>query len=72
MYITILGGDDISFWSSFIDCVLVCKYAYVFVRLYLDMHVMHIVLLCVRHDSHYAVSSTHWVAPQDTLGLPML
>ena len=59
---------SISFWFSFVDCVLVYSYTYVFVQLCLDMHVAHVVLLCIGHDSYYAVSSTHWVAPQHTLG----
>ena len=62
------GGVDISFWFSFVDCVLVYRYAYVFVRLCLDVHVVHIVLLCIGHDSCYAISSTYRVAPQHTLG----
>ena len=40
------------------------------VQLCLDMHVVHIVLLHIRHDSYDAVSSTHWVAPQHTMGPP--
>ena len=66
------GGGDSSFWFSFVDCVLVYRYTYVFVRLCFDVHVVHVVLLCIRHDSCYAVSSTHWVAPQHTLGPPVL
>ena len=63
----------ISFWFSFVDCVLVYRYAYVFVRLCLNVHVVCIVLLCIGHDSRYAVSSTHLaVAPQHTLGPPVL
>ena len=57
----------VSFLFSFVDCVLVYRYAYVIVRLCLDVHVMHIVLLRAEHDSRYAVSSTHQVAPQHTL-----
>ena len=63
---------NVSFWFSFADCVLVYKYAYVFVRLCLDVYVMRVVLLRIGHDSHYAVSSTHWAAPQHTLGPPVL
>ena len=66
------GGGDISFWFSFVDCVLVYRYAYVFVRLCLDVHIVRVVLLRIGHDSHYAVSSTHWAAPQHTLGPPVL
>ena len=62
----------ISFWFSFVDCVLVYRYAYMFVQLCLDVHVVHIVLLRIGHDSRYAVSSTHWAAPQHTLGPPVL
>ena len=62
----------ISFWFSFVDCVLVYRYAYVFVRLCLDVHVVRVVLLRIGHDSRYAVSSTHWAAPQHTLGPPVL
>ena len=66
------GGGDVSFWFSFVDCVLVYRYAYVFVRLCLDVHVVGAVVVRIGHDSHYAVSSTHWVAPQHTLGPPVL
>ena len=62
----------VSFWFSFVDCVLVYRYTYVFVRLCLDVHVVHVVLLHIEYDSCYVVSSTHWVAPQHTLGPPML
>ena len=65
-------GGDVSFWFSFVDCVLVYRYAYVFVRLCLDVHVVHVVLVRIGHDSRYAVSSTHWAAPQHTLGPPVL
>ena len=57
------GGGDVSFWFSFVDCMLVYRYAYVFVQLCLDVHIIHVVLLCIGYDSCYAVSSTHWVAP---------
>ena len=66
------GGGDVSFWFSFVDCVLVYRYAYVFVWLCLDVHVVHVVLVRIGHDSRYAVSSTHWAAPQHTLGPPVL
>ena len=66
------GGSDVSFWFSFVDCVLVYRYAYVFVQLCLDMHVVHIVLVCIGHYSCYAVSSTHWTAPQHTMEPPVL
>ena len=62
----------VSFWFSFVDCVLVYRYTYVFVRLYLDMHVVCVVLVRIGHNSSYEVSSTHWVAPQYTLGPPVL
>ena len=62
----------LAFFLSFVDCVIIYRYAYVFVRLCLDVHVMHIVLLHIRYDSCYAVSSTHWVAPQHTLGPSVL
>ena len=39
---------NVSFWFSFVDCVLVYRYAYVFVRLCLDVHVVHVVLLRIR------------------------
>ena len=58
----------VSFWFSFIQYVLVYISAYVFIWLYLNVLVVYIVSLCIRYNSHYAVSSTHWVAPQDTLG----
>ena len=62
----------VRFWFSFVDCVLVYRYAYVFVWLCLDMHVVCVVLLCIGYDSRYAVSSTHWAALQHTLGPPVL
>ena len=62
----------ISFWFSFVDCMLVHRHAYVFMLLYLDVHVVHVVLLHIGHDSCYAVSSTHWAVPQHTLGPPVL
>ena len=63
---------SIIFWFSLVDCVLVCRYAYVFVRLCLDVYVVRVVLACIGHDSRYAVSRTHWAAPQHTLGPPVL
>ena len=63
---------NVSFWFYFVDLVLVYRYAYVFVRLCLDVHVVHVVLLRIRYDSCYAVSSTHWAAPQHTIGPPVL
>ena len=46
---------SVSFWFSFVDCVLIYRYAYVFVQLYLDVHVLRVVLLRIGHDSRYAV-----------------
>ena len=66
------GGGNVSFWFYFVDCVLVYRYAYVFVQLCLDVYVVHVVLLHVRHDSWCAISSTHRVATQHTLGPPVL
>ena len=65
-------GGDVSFWFSFVDCMLVYRYAYVFVQLCLDVHFVHVVLVHIGYDSHYAVSSTHWAAPLHTLGPPVL
>ena len=62
----------VNFWFSFVDCMLVYRYAYMFVQLCIDVHVMHVVLLCIGHDSCYAVSNTHWVGPQYTLVLLVL
>ena len=65
----------VGFWFSFVNYVLVYSYAYVFVRLCLDVYVVHVVyvaLLCIGHDSCYAVSSSHWVAPQHILGPPVV
>ena len=67
-----LSTNNVRFWFSFVDCALLYRYAYVFVWLCLDMHVMHVVLLYIGHGSCYAVSITHWVAPQHTLGPPVL
>ena len=66
------GGGDIKFWFSFVVSMLVFGYAYVFNWLCPDVRVVHNVLLHVRYDSHYTISSMHWVAPQHTLGLPVL
>ena len=66
------GGGDVSFWFSFVDCVIVYGYAYVFVRLCLDVHVVHVVLLRIGYDSCYAVSITYWAVSQYTLGPPVL
>ena len=52
--------------------MLVYRYAYVFVWLCLDLHVVRVVLVRIGHDSRYAVSSTHWAAPQHTLGPQVL
>ena len=43
------GGGDVSFWFSFVDFMLVYRHAYVFLRLYLDVHVVHIAFLCMLH-----------------------
>ena len=53
----------VSFWLSFVDYILVYRYAYVFVWLYLDVHVVHVVLLHVEHDSCSVVSSTYQLVP---------
>ena len=45
---------NISFWFYFVDCVLIYRYTYVFVRLCLVVHVMHVkhvALLHVRYNS---------------------
>ena len=66
------GGGDIRFWFSFVNCMLVYRYAYVFVWLCLDVHIVCIVLVRIGYDSCYAISSTHWAAPQHTPGPPVL
>ena len=63
-----VSSSCLSFWFSFVNYVLVYRFAYVFLWLCLDVPVVHVVSLCVGHESHYTDSSTHWVAPQDTLG----
>ena len=62
----------VSFWFFFDDFVFIYMYAYVFVWLYLNLIAVYIVSLHIGHDSWYAVSSTHQVAPQHTLGPPVL
>ena len=57
------GGGDISFWFSFVDYVLVYSYAYVFVQLCLDVHVVHVVVLHIRHDSSYWLHVMQSAAP---------
>ena len=62
----------LAFGSLLLIVCLYIGYAYVFVRLCLDVRVVRAVLVRIGHDSRYAVSSTHWVAPQHTLGPPVL
>ena len=62
----------VSFWFLFIDCMLVYMSEYVFVWLYFNVLAVYIVLLYIRRDSCYTVSSTHWVATQHILGLPVV
>ena len=50
--------------------LIVCLY--LVMQLCLDIHVIHIVLFYIGHGSYCAISSTHWVAPQRTLGPPVL
>ena len=57
----------VSFWFSFVDCVLICSSIYVFVWLYLDVLVVYAISLHVGHGCCYAVSNTHWVATQHIL-----
>ena len=56
----------VSFCFSFVDFVIACFFF--FMWLCFDVHVLHVVLLYIGHDSCYAVSSTHWVVPHHTLG----
>ena len=49
-----------------------CFIAHQFELLYLNMHVVHIASLHIKHDSHYAAISTPRVVPQHTLGQPIL
>ena len=69
---TLHWAYNISFCFSFVDIVLVYMSANVFVCLYIDVLAVYLVSLSIRHNSWYAVSSTHKVLPKLTLGPPAL